>query len=153
FHYVAGAYYFHENVDRVGELRFGPDNVFAINFNGGVPYTHRDTRTIVTDSWAVYGQGTIELLTGLDLTDGGRYRADDKTMENRVATLFGTTHPASDPVGAPFTLASIGDSWNSFDPSVTLDYHFSPDAMVYVTYREGYKAGGFQTDPVTNAAA
>jgi iron complex outermembrane receptor protein len=151
--YVAGLYYFHEEVDRVGELQLGPDNVFAINFNGGNPYSHRDTRTIVTDSWAAYGQLIWEISEGLNLSVGARYSTDEKTMENRVAQILGAPHPAADPLGTPFTLASVGDSWSSFDPSISIDYHFTPDLMIYASYRTGYKAGGFQTDPVTNAAA
>jgi iron complex outermembrane recepter protein len=36
-------------------------------------------------------------------------------------------------------------SWNVFDPTLGMQYHFSPDMMGYVSYSKGFKSGGWTT--------
>jgi iron complex outermembrane receptor protein len=47
-------------------------------------------------------------------------------------------------------------SWNVFDPTLGLQYHFTPDVMAYVSYSKGFKSGGWTTrlsNPITDASA
>ncbi|MBY0509272.1 MAG: TonB-dependent receptor [Rhodospirillaceae bacterium] len=155
--WVGGVYFFHENVDRLGQFFVGRDNQFAIGIgpfpgNGGRPFSSLDTRTIKNTSVAVFGQATYAVLTDLNLTAGARYSYDKKTMA-RSATTVGAPATGVNPfLSAPFT-ATAGKSWDSIDPAVIVDYHVADNAMLYGSYKLGYKAGGFQTDPVINAAA
>lgn len=155
--WVGGVYFFHENVDRLGQFFAGKDNQFVIGIgpfpgNGGQPFSSLDTRTIKNTSVAVFGQATYAILSNLNLTAGGRYSYDKKTMD-RTATTVGAPPTGVNPfLAAPFTVQT-GKSWDSFDPAVILDYHVTDNAMVYGSYKLGYKAGGFQTDPVVNATA
>ena len=48
---------------------------------------------------------------------------------------------------------SPSQSWNSFTPKATLDYKVTEDAMVYVSYSEGFKSGGFNGSASSEAAA
>ena len=41
--------------------------------------------------------------------------------------------------------ADLEASWAELTPRFTVEYRFSPAAMVYATYSEGYKAGGFNS--------
>jgi iron complex outermembrane receptor protein len=45
--------------------------------------------------------------------------------------------------------------WNVFDPTVGLQYHFTPDVMAYVSYSKGFKSGGWTTrlsNPISDPA-
>lgn len=154
--WIAGLYYFHEKVDRLGRFYAGRDNSFAIGFgpfpgNGRVPFSNLDTRTITTNSYAAFGQVSWEFAPRFKLTAGGRYSKDRKRM-NRDAITVGATDLVNPFLDNAFSV-KVRDSWSSFDPSITLDYKPTDDSLVYASYRRGYKSGGFQTDPVANAAA
>ena len=154
--WLAGLYYFTEEVDRLGQFFLGTHNTFVIGLgpfpgNGGVPYSNLDTRTIETDSWAAFGQVTVPLGERFNVTLGGRYTEDEKSMR-RSAQTVGATDLVNPFLEQAFDVEVDAD-WNSFDPAVILDYHFNDDHMAYASYRQGYKSGGFQTDPVINAAA
>ena len=154
--WLAGLYYFTEEVDRLGQFFLGAHNTFVIGLgpfpgNGGVPFSNLDTRTIETDSWAAFGQLTIPLGERFNVTLGGRYTEDEKSMR-RSAQTVGATDLVNPFLEQAFEVEVAAD-WNSFDPAFILDYHFNDDHMAYASYRQGYKSGGFQTDPVINAAA
>jgi iron complex outermembrane receptor protein len=70
----------------------------------------------------------------LSLTVGGRYSIDQKQDQRTVQPFLAT----------PFTVDPHA-RWHSFDPSVSLNYKITADALAYVSYRQGYKSGGFQT--------
>jgi iron complex outermembrane recepter protein len=154
--WLAGLYYFSEEVDRLGQFFLGAHNTFVIGLgpfpgNGGIPFSNLDTRTIETDSWAAFGQATFALTDALNITLGGRYTEDEKSMR-RSARTIGATDLVNPFLDQAFDVAVDAD-WNSFDPALIVDYHFNADHMIYASYRQGYKSGGFQTDPVINAAA
>jgi iron complex outermembrane receptor protein len=47
-------------------------------------------------------------------------------------------------------------SWNVFTPTGGIQYHFSDDLMVYASYSEGFKSGGWTTrlsDPIADSSA
>ena len=154
--WLAGLYYFTEEVDRLGQFFLGAHNTFVIGLgpfpgNGGVPFSNLDTRTIETDSWAAFGQLTIPLGERFNVTLGGRYTEDEKSMRRNAQTV-GATDLVNPFLEQAFEVEVAAD-WNSFDPAFILDYHFNDDHMAYASYRQGYKSGGFQADPVINAAA
>ena len=41
--------------------------------------------------------------------------------------------------------SSLKASWAEFTPRLTAEYRFSPAAMVYANYSQGYKSGGFNS--------
>jgi iron complex outermembrane receptor protein len=99
-------------------------------------------------SQALFAQGTYDLsalVDGLKFTAGARYSWDyksDNYFQNVALTLpkaFGgsTINIPCDPcIVASKEFQAL--TWN-FD----LDYQITPDTLVYVTGRKGYKAGGF----------
>lgn len=154
--WIGGLYYFHENVDRLGQFFTGRDNTFVIGIgpfpgNNRIPFSNLDTRTIKTTSLAAFGQVNWEITDTLKLTVGGRYSQDRKSMD-RSARTIGATDLVNPFLDAAFDVV-VKDKWTSFDPAIILDYHVSKDTLIYASYREGYKSGGFQTDPVPNATA
>lgn len=74
-----------------------------------------------TESTSIYAEGTIEPSPGLRLTVGGRYTEDERELEGIESRSF-----------------------DGFTPRVVVSYDTGP-LNLYVSYNEGFKAGGFNT--------
>lgn len=147
--WIIGGFYLHDSGDRSDIFTLGPDSIAAFLYSlmGGTD-TIVNTLTLdsSTESYAVFGQATLSLAPGLNLTAGVRYSHDRKRgiysgMTNIPGTLL---------IPVPFAF-DLRRSWDSVDPKVTIDYQFNDDAMVFATFSTGYKGGGFQwavTDPL-----
>lgn len=83
--------------------------------------THQET-----ESQAVFFEADYALTDALTLTVGGRYTRDDKLTEQR-----GNLE------------ADASEDWAEFTPKVGVRYQVNDDAMVYATYAQGYRSGGF----------
>jgi iron complex outermembrane receptor protein len=125
FNWVAGTYLYHDL------SKYDPTNLF---YAPGPLSNTTIYGSLLTNSWAVFGQGTIRLAPKTNLTLGIRYTEDDRSINN-IQTSVG-------PV--PGTLAQRGDA--SF-PKVTyraaLDHRFADDVMGYVQFSTGFKSGFF----------
>jgi iron complex outermembrane receptor protein len=55
--------------------------------------------------------------------------------------------PVLDPSGAPITcnnrLGELDETWTEFTPMAGITYQFNDDIMAFITYSEGFTAGGF----------
>jgi iron complex outermembrane receptor protein len=103
-------------------------------------------------SGAVFSEGEYTLADGLRLTAGVRYTDEEKTFE------FGGSVPAGIEQGAsiitsPYIYVPLSASWHNLSPKVSLDYQWTSDTMLYVTWSRGFKAGGFQALASTASAA
>lgn len=137
-HYVVGAFYYHATTDFSFAARFG--TAYPIPFLRTLRLS--DTSTYGTDSYAAFGQVTLDLTRRLSVTAGGRYTEDHKT-DNRSVNYFGTVY-AVDPSAR----------FHDFTPAVTVNYKPSANVLAYASYREGFKSGGWQTlGPATPAIA
>ena len=105
------------------------------------------------DGYAAFGEADIHLNDKLDLTVGARYHKQDRVAVNE-APIPGVSSPVPAHIG-PFV---SGDQWAgtplttdsvTFDKltdRVSLKRKFSTNVMGYVSYSEGFNAGG--ADPV-----
>jgi iron complex outermembrane receptor protein len=104
-------------------------------------------------STALFGQATYDLsnlVNGLSVTGGYRYTWDDKSITqsrfaNSICALTG--YPGLNPVTC-IEQVSTGFSNNNYN--VSLNWQATPQTLIYVATRRGYKAGGFNfasTDP------
>jgi iron complex outermembrane receptor protein len=118
-----------------------------------------------TDSWALFAQGTYDLTDALRLTVGVRYTEEEKDAisdQKLGDSLCGLTGNLEGGVmgqcGAynnwlAVLYASSFDTYNKywtgsrktddFSPSMNLQWDVSDNTMLYVTYSEGFKSGGF----------
>ena len=124
FKWVVGAFYFKNSA--------GQD---PRNLNGGLIFT--DTHA---EAWAVYAQGSYDITDALSVTLGGRYSDDTKDAKARNGT--GTQ-----------VLPFVEKSWDSFNPSASIDYAINAKTKVYVRYATAFKSGvfnatGFAAAPV-----
>ena len=123
------------------------------NADGGL-YTRTISDVFQTSrSWGAFASATWHIVEGLNLTGGLRQAWDHKdyTQHRYQPALYPITPtPFSlqppDFLVAPGTSrssASKSEPFHALDYRVTLDYHFTPDIMLYGTISKAYKAGSF----------
>ena len=118
-----------------------------------------------TDSWALFAQGTYDLTDALRLTLGVRYTEEEKDAisdQKLGDSLCGLTGNLE---GGTMGQCGVYNNWlavlqatefntynkywtgsretDDFSPSVNLQWDVSDSTMLYVTYSEGFKSGGF----------
>ena len=129
---VFGAYYFEQ----------GSDDIVTITLNPPVPppgpNQDSDNNKVENESWAVFTQWTYTFANKLDLTVGGRYTEDKK---GSYPDQFDYSAPNVKQVPVQW----YRDTFSKFTPSASIDYRFSPQAMVYASYSEGFKGGGWNS--------
>lgn len=103
------------------------------------------------DGYAAFGEVVVSLSDRLNLTVGARYHEQDvATIPMDLTPGVSTTRPAQ--IG-PFTdgdvfagtrlhANAISTTFDAFTTRLALDYAFSADIMGYVSYSEGFNAGG-----------
>lgn len=145
--YVAGAYFFEEE---------GTDDVFVPIFGavpapvpGGLlalPLFINNFAAVDNSSRAFFAQGTFDLSDKLALTFGLRHTKDEKGFEfNQFISV--------DPAGAIPVLPLIGatgsgsasDEFSELNIRVGVDYALNDDTLLYFSYTDGFKSGGFNT--------
>lgn len=134
---VFGAYYFD------GEAGGLVKNIFLNRIFGTT-----EGKTL-TDSLALFGEGSYDLSDRLTLNLGLRATQEDK---NGIALNRGFTN---DTFTVPNAVTANYDKTASFDsiaPKLGLDYRFTEDVMGYVSLSRGFKSGGFNVRANTIAA-
>lgn len=136
--WTAGLYYLHDNTELdVRDLR---ENQFIFQGSGSnLIFAKQQTK-----SYAVYLDGSREILPSTNLTLGIRYSEDEKALTGQTTSVTAaggtvTTTPAA-PGGTTPPLETP-KSWGELSYRAVLDYHFTPDVMSYVSYNRGFKSG------------
>ena len=137
--WIVGLYYFKEKGNNVNELDFT-----VSRFRSGGTYDNK--------SLAAFAQATYDATDRFHITAGIRYTDETKKFkpdqiihENYFA---GSMHPQLD---APFMQAGGRIlpflekelTYDNIDPYLNLSYDATDDMMVYASYSEGFKSGGF----------
>jgi iron complex outermembrane recepter protein len=127
--WVSGVYYFDENAVNPNIVDFAPVEALS----GGVAGTN---------SIAGFAQGTYDVTSQLSFTVGGRYTRDRKTFLPQQMVL--DSHGGPFPVGLPLLPnVEVGATFSKFTPMFDAAYHLTPESLVYATYSQGFKSGGF----------
>lgn len=110
--------------------------VAAISPSGELP---TGGNKIKTESWAVFGEVTVEPVDGLKLIAGGRFSKDKRKLNgyfnDTILTAFGLPEASYRHPGIKF---------NSFTPRFVISYDTGP-VNLYASYNKGFKAGGYAT--------
>ncbi len=92
------------------------------------------TLNLTTTGYAAYVQGDLHITDALSLTAGVRYSLDSKKNDATMQTSF-----------ASFTLTPvhIAKDFGASTPKVSLNYQINPTLLTYLSYAQGFQAGGF----------
>jgi iron complex outermembrane receptor protein len=82
----------------------------------------------------VYGQGTLTFGEAVDVTLGARFDSERKTAA--LDTFYA-------PPIAPPVAVDAERTFSDASPQAALAYRFKPGRMAYVSFAQGFKAGGF----------
>ena len=147
WNWIVGAYYFNEDGDNENILNFT-----VSNFLSGGEYDN--------EAMALFAQATVDLTDRLHLTVGGRYTDEEKSFlpdqvifqnffagisqvvppDNPLAALDAPFLQAGEPI-LPMIESTI--DVDEFTPLVNLSFDINDNLMVYGSYSEGFKSGGF----------
>lgn len=124
--------------------------------NSGIDFSENIFIDGEYESTGVFVDLSYDILDNLSLTAGVRYTEDDKTFGryvefNEYVLAFGFPTETRldgqgnyDPNGALGYLES-DKSWSQVTPRLVLDWNVTDDVLLYASYSEGYKAGGFNS--------
>ena len=104
-------------------------------FFGSTIVVPRDVNEIEIENAAVFGMVSFDLADNLTATLEARYQ-DENIDQRAIAQDLGG------PAGAPVTSSA---SFDGFLPRVTLDWRPTDSHLLYLTYAEGTKPGGFNS--------
>jgi len=106
-------------------------------------YTAGDVRT---ETSSIYGDFTFDFTPQFSLSLGGRYTWDERKSYVFKANYIGLTAEFGGtpvPFGAPATDFRGKANFKRFTPRASLSFKPAPDHLLYVSYSEGFKGGGF----------
>ncbi|MBI1198652.1 MAG: TonB-dependent receptor [Phenylobacterium sp.] len=137
--WIVGAYYDNQQY-MVDQYNY----YFIAGLGEFIPYSHFKQQS---ESWSAFAQGTYHVADNFRILGSLRYSHTKKRGDFSVKSLLGP-FPFR-----PLTTANARISEGNVDPSVTLQYDVAPAIMVYATYGQGSKSGGFvsNTYGTTNA--
>ncbi len=125
-----GAYYFSEEVK----------DIVYVQLNTPAPGIQEDSDNNITDnsSWALFTQWTFDATDSLSLTLGGRYTEDTK-----ASTPDQFNYATPDVKYLP--MQKYEDTFDDFSVTASVAYRMNDDAMLYVSYAEAFKGGGWNS--------
>ncbi len=146
-HSVVGVYYFQEEGDLLDTVTFGSGLLQVYGPND-----------LENKAYAVFTHNNFAITDNLGLTLGLRYTEEEKTFTGGQRDLSGFSGLFVGGLGFPpqvfpdpsdtTLLFPIGENEKNFDDlsvRVGLEYSFGDASMVYASYAEGYKTGGWST--------
>ncbi|MEH6608892.1 MAG: TonB-dependent receptor [Halioglobus sp.] len=170
FDYVAGGYYesselsfdrrvtIDVNVDGLVPQLLGLPSALLIS-TGGLYGPEQIARNHIyeldSESWAVFGQGTFNLTDTFRVTVGLRYTKEEKEVETQQF-LSDTITGVGEPSNSYFAALVQASEFNTYAynieddrktdkwiPSVNVQWDVGEDTMLYATFSQGFKSGGF----------
>lgn len=136
----------------------------------GLPATSHNLLEQQDRDLSIFGQLNFPLTERLNLSLGGRYTDNRKTADSLFAvvrtpeseypsTLFidrdlvkeligdspGPCPPSVGGLPCTMELKGLEQQLHEFAPSISADYELNDNSLIYLSYAEGFKAGGFDT--------
>ena len=141
----------------------GTSDDTRLNWDGGIYYFNEDgrapkgfdlgglglglnswTQNIDTDSYAVYGQATYAVTDRFRITGGLRYTRDEKSYS--LVALSDSPGMGNPLIEENYTFSASND-WTETTPKLGFDFDVGEDSLLYLSFANGYKAGGFEGTP------
>ncbi|MBB4640827.1 TonB-dependent receptor [Rhizorhapis suberifaciens] len=109
-----------------------------LNYSGPTELLHTYTEQHGI-AYSAFGQARFDLTPQLELSAGGRYSHEKKTL---AVTLADFTRGLNTPM-SPYTPAVDNISFNDFSPELTATYRPTDRLTVFGSYKRGFLSGGF----------
>jgi iron complex outermembrane receptor protein len=140
FDWMVGAFYMDEENDNVRR-----DELFL--FGGAVDANLVATFTNDTETIGIFGQSSWNVTDKMSLTLGGRWTEEEKTLDwvQSIDIGGGILIPLQDNSDLEALGTDTRPTFDQFTPHVGIDYQISDGHMIYATYTEGFKSGGWNT--------
>jgi iron complex outermembrane receptor protein len=148
FNFVAGLYSFEVDYEQFWDVSHLHYTYFAVT--GGFYFPDNNTPTSVrsqgqrqqTDSSAAFISADWAFNDRWTLTFGGRYTEEEKDFEGDDGSIAwdpaaGETRPKD------HATWNKSNKWTEFTPSAALRFRLSDDTMLWASYAEGFKSGGY----------
>ncbi|MEO0884134.1 MAG: TonB-dependent receptor [Pseudomonadota bacterium] len=101
---------------------------------------------IDTQAFAVYGEAKYQFTDQISITGGLRYSRDDKeAFQQGISPFFNDT---IDLLGNPIPALEGEDVFDSIDPRVVIEYEPTEDLLLYASYSQAFRSGGFNQSSV-----
>lgn len=99
-----------------------------------------------TQAFAAYGEVTFDLTEQISVTGGLRYSRDLKdAFQQGVSPFFNDT---TDLLGNIIPALTGDETFDSLDPKVIIEYTPSDDLLIYASYSQAFRSGGFNQSSV-----
>jgi len=146
--WTGGLYYFYakDGFDPF-DIDFGPTPVSPV-FD--VPVTVRLADAQITNSAAGYGQASYEVFENTNLTLGGRYTYERKTIGGTSTFIVDNVPVSTTPYPAPALGIPSRETFDNFSYRIALDHKFTSAILGYISYSTGFKSGGFNLATASN---
>ena len=151
FDYVVGAYYYYQDVGNHETYVTGQDA-----FRLSTIYPNNSSLTgrgyAKTNSYALFGQGSLHLTDRLDLTAGLRYTLEKKqarvVQEGVVPAL-----PIPNPLLGFYDTGAQRKTDESISTLLTASYRMTDNVLGYATFASSEKSGGFNINGIASPGA
>lgn len=140
--WLAGLYYFRQKGRNQSFVELGSDLAALLGDDTLAGFRSGSDGRLDTASKAAFISASWKMTPRLDLTLGGRYTRDEKTIRYAQVDRAGL-------LGGNADIQASG-AWSQFTPNANLRYRLSPTVMVYANASKGFKSGGFN-DALGNA--
>jgi iron complex outermembrane receptor protein len=100
-----------------------------------------------TETTALFGQGSWNVNDKVSLSLGGRWTREEKSIDwvESVDIGGGVLVPLEDNTTLEALGTDTSPTFDQFTPHVGIDFQINDSHMVYATYTEGFKSGGWNT--------
>jgi iron complex outermembrane receptor protein len=138
--WTIGGFYMDEKNENVRR-----DELFL--FGGAVAGDFVATFDNDTETTAIFGQGSWHVNDRVSLSLGGRWTREEKTIDwvESVDVGGGVLIPLQDNTTLEGLGTDTSPTFDEFTPHVGIDFQINDSHMVYATYTEGFKSGGWNT--------
>lgn len=110
-------------------------------FNALLDFDLNPKTALEAKTTAFFTHVSYDVSEQLSVTLGGRFTKEEKTY------TIDSNYPASGKVAIEATTDT--QNWNEFTPKLGVDYRINSDVMVYASYSEGFKSGGWNPRVLT----
>ena len=130
FQIIAGGFY--SDSTRPRDYEWTGQGLTQIGFPTDLALSFIDSRE--AKEYALFGDASYEILSGLKATAGLRYFRDTATFNQYTNGIFFG--------GAPSTYVAPETSENGVTPKYLLEYKATPDLLLYASAAKGFREGG-----------